>query len=125
MPLEIGKLNTAQQLTSTIIPSLTVNMMSNKEDRCFQCQELGHIAGHCPHIRCCECDYYADIIMDCPHKIPPSGPLAPHHKAHRNQHTRLSSRHCQEDQERRDMCRSQSRYCSSSHHDLHRGHSRS
>ena len=22
--------------------------------------------------------------MDCPHKIPPSGTLVPHHKAHRN-----------------------------------------
>ena len=29
--------------------------------------------------------------MDCPHRIPPSGMLVPHHKAHRNGHTRLSS----------------------------------
>ena len=70
-------------------------------------------------------------IQTCSHglpsKIPPSGTPAQHHKAHRNCHTRLSSRHYQEDQERRDRSRSQSRYSrhhSSSHHDLHRGHSR-
>ena len=40
---EIEKLNTAQQLTTTIIPSSMVNMMSSKEDQCFQCQEPEHI----------------------------------------------------------------------------------
>ena len=40
---EVEKLNAAQQLTATIILSLMVNMMSNKEDQCFQCQEPGHI----------------------------------------------------------------------------------
>ena len=40
---EVEKLK-AQQLTATIIPSSTVNMMSNEEDQCFKCQELGHIA---------------------------------------------------------------------------------
>ena len=40
---EIKKLNTAQQLTMTIIPSSTVNMMSNEEAQCFQCQEPGYI----------------------------------------------------------------------------------
>ena len=29
-----------------------VNMMTIDEDRCFQCQEHGHIAGNCPNIRC-------------------------------------------------------------------------
>ena len=38
------KLNAAQQPTMTIIPSSAVNMMSNEEDCCFQCQEPGHIA---------------------------------------------------------------------------------
>ena len=40
---EVGKFNAAQQLTMTIILSSTVNMMSNEEDQCFQCQELGYI----------------------------------------------------------------------------------
>ena len=39
---EVEKLNAAQKLTTTIIPSSTVNMIS-KEDQCFQCQEPEHI----------------------------------------------------------------------------------
>ena len=39
---EVEKLNAAQ-LTTTILPSSTVNMMSNEDNRCFQCQELGHM----------------------------------------------------------------------------------
>ena len=118
---EEEKLNTAQQLTATIIPSSTVNMMSNEEDQCFQCQELRHIAWHCPHISCHECDEFRN--MDCPYRIPPSGTLAPHHKAHRNCHNRSTSRNHWEDWERRDQSRSQPRYskhCSSSHCALHR-----
>ena len=45
------KLNAVQQLTTMIIPPSTVNMMSNQEDHCFQCQEQGHIARNCPNIR--------------------------------------------------------------------------
>ena len=41
---KVEKLNAVQQLTTMIIPSSTVNMMSNNEDHCFQCQEQGHIA---------------------------------------------------------------------------------
>ena len=41
---EVKKLHTMQQLTSTLIPSSTVNGMSHEEGRCFQCQESGHIA---------------------------------------------------------------------------------
>ena len=74
---EVEKLNARHQLTMTIIPSSTVNMMSNKEDQCFQCQELGYIAQYCPHIRC---DEYGHNVIDCPQKIPPSGTLVPHHK---------------------------------------------
>ena len=65
--------------------------------------------------------------MDCPHKIPPLGTPAQHHKVQRNCHTRSSSRHHQDDQERGNRYRSQTRCCrhySSSHHDLYRGHSR-
>ena len=124
---EVEKLNAAQ-LTMTIIPSEMVNMMSNEEDQCFQCQEPGHITCCCTHMRCYKCDEYGHIVMDCPYKIPPSGTLAPHHKTHGNHQTRLSCKHHQEGQQRRDRSRSQSRYsrhCSSSHHDLHRGSSRS
>ena len=41
---EVEKLQATQQLTATLIPSSMVNVMSNKEDCCFQCQESGHIA---------------------------------------------------------------------------------
>ena len=36
---EVKKLQPAQQLTATLIPSSTVNVMSHEEDCCFQCQE--------------------------------------------------------------------------------------
>ena len=45
---EVQKLQAAQQLTATLLPSSTVNMTSNEGDQCFQCQELGHTAHHCP-----------------------------------------------------------------------------
>ena len=70
---EVEKLNAAQKLTAMIIPHSTVNVMSNEEDCCFQCQKLGHITWHCPHNKCYKCDKYGHIVMDCPHKIPPSG----------------------------------------------------
>ena len=41
---EVEKLQAVQQLTFTLIPSSTVNVMSNEENHCFQCQEAGHIA---------------------------------------------------------------------------------
>ena len=41
---EVEKLNAIQQLTAKIITPCTVNVMSHKEDHCFQCQEQGHIA---------------------------------------------------------------------------------
>ena len=47
---EVEKLNPVQQLTATITPPSMVNMMTNDEDRCFQCQEHGHMARHCPNI---------------------------------------------------------------------------
>ena len=74
---KVKKLN-AVQLTATITPPSMVNMMSNDEDHCFQCQEHGHIARNCPNIRCFECDEYCHIVMDCPHGIPPLGTLAKH-----------------------------------------------
>ena len=47
---EVEKLQAIQQLTATLTLSSTVNVMSQEEHRCFQCQELGHIACHCPSV---------------------------------------------------------------------------
>ena len=49
---EVEKLQAVQQLTATLLPLSTVNVMSHEEDQCFQCQDLGHITHHCP-IVCC------------------------------------------------------------------------
>ena len=64
---KVKKLNAAKQLTATNLPPSMVNMMSN-DDQCFQCQEPGHTAWCCPHIRCHECKEYRHITMDCPKK---------------------------------------------------------
>ena len=53
---EAEKPQAAQQLPATLLPSSTVNMMSNEGDQCFQCQVLGHTAHHCPNIRCFDRD---------------------------------------------------------------------
>ena len=75
---EVEKLQAAQQLTATLLPSSSVNTISNDEDKCFQCQELGHMACHCPRIRCFDCNEYGHIAADCPDKIPPSGTIVRH-----------------------------------------------
>ena len=104
--------------------------MSNDEDRCFQCQEHGHIARNSPNIRCFECDEYSHNVMDCPCKIPPLRNPAKHHqpRLHRSHCVRSGSRHHYEDRDRQSHSRSQPHYhrhCSSSHHDPYRGCSRS
>ena len=70
---EVWKLQAAQQLTSSLLPASSVNAMSSDQERCFQCQEVGHMTCYCPHIRCYDCDNYSHVAMDCPDKIPPSG----------------------------------------------------
>ena len=45
--------------------------MSQEEKWCFQCQESGHIAYHCPNVWCFECNDYGHIVVDCPHRKPP------------------------------------------------------
>ena len=127
---EVEKLNVVQQLTATIISPSMVNMMTNDKDRCFQCQEHGHIARHFPNNRWFECHEYGHIVMDCPHMIPPLGTPAKHHKSkpHKSHHTRSSSRHHYEDRDKQRHLRSQPHFhrdCSSSHQDPHRGHCRS
>ena len=37
---EVEKFQAAQQLTTTLLPSSTVNVMSDEEDQCFQCHCL-------------------------------------------------------------------------------------
>ena len=49
---EVQKLHATQQLTATLIPFSTVNIMSHEEDCCFQYQESGHIACQCPNVYC-------------------------------------------------------------------------
>ena len=66
----VEKLKAVQQLTATLLPSSTANVMSNKEDQCFQCQELGHITHHCPNVHCFECDEYGHVAVNCPDRIP-------------------------------------------------------
>ena len=127
---EVEKLQAAQQLTATLIPPSTVNVMSNEEDHCFQCQEAGHIAWHCPNVRCFECDEYGHIVVDCLHRILPLGTPAHHHSSpsqHRP-HNRSTSHHCHEVRYRCSRSRSQShphRYHSRGHHDSNRSHTRS
>ena len=70
---EVEKLQTAQQLTATLLPSSTVNVMLSEDDKCFQCQESGHMACHCPCIKCFHCNEYGHVTTDCPDKIQPSG----------------------------------------------------
>ena len=85
---KVGKLNATQQLTATVIPPSTLNVLSQGEDNCFQCQEQGQIAHNCPHIQCYKYDKYGHIVRDCPHKIPPLGTPVTHHKSDRSNHTR-------------------------------------
>ena len=60
---EIEKLQVAQQITSTLIPTSLVNTMSSDNDKCFQCQETGHMVCYCPHIRCFDCKNYNMLLQ--------------------------------------------------------------
>ena len=90
---EVEKLQTAQQITSLLLPTSSVNTMSSDNDRCFQCQEVGHMAHYCPHIQCYNCDNYGHVAMDCPDKILPSGTPA-HCRTDTNDRSRRSSCRC-------------------------------
>ena len=134
---EVKKLQAAKQLISTLLPTSSINTMSSNNDRCFQCQEFGHMAHYCPHIWCYDCDNYGHVAMDCPDKILPSSTLA-HHRTYTNdRHGRFSSRHHShtrwshhDDKDRSrfscpQSCPHNDRYRSSSHQDHCRSHSRS
>ena len=74
---EVQKLQAAQQLTATLLPSSTVNVMSNKGDQCFPVPRvMPH--HHCLNVCCFECDEYGHIAVNCPDRIPPSGTPACH-----------------------------------------------
>ena len=127
---KVEKLQVLQQLTATLLPPSAVSVMSNKEDQCFQCQELGHITCHCLNVCCFECNAYGHIVADCPDRIPPSGiPTHCHRQNFRTSHCTRSTSRCHHwDRYRHSRSRLQSkphRYRSHSHHISHRGHSRS
>ena len=134
---EVEKLQTAQQITSTLLPASLINTMSSNNDRCFQCQEVGHMACYCPHIWCYDCDNYGHVAMDCPDKIPPSGTPAHHQMNNTERSRRSSSRHpshtrhsCHDQRDRSRFSHSRSRphdyrYRSNSRHDHCRNHSSS
>ena len=126
---EVEKLQAVQQLTATLLPSSTVNVMSNEKDQCFHCQELGHIVCHCLNVCCFEFDDYGHIAADCPDRIPPSGMPAHHKTQHSNTRhcTRSTSRHHHQDRHRHSRSRSQSHPCGYQSHNCnnsHRSHSR-
>ena len=115
---------------STLLPSSTVNVISNKEDQYFQCQELGHITNHWPNVHFFECNNYGHIAVDCPDRIPPSGMLAHHRRQNSNTRhcTRSTSKHHHWDRYQHRRSRSQSHphiYSSHSHNNSHRSHSSS
>ena len=41
---EVEKLQAAQQIALTLLPTSSVNTMSSDNDKCFQCQETSHMA---------------------------------------------------------------------------------
>ena len=89
---EVEKLQAAQQLT---LPPSSVNTMSSDDNKCFQCQETGHMACYCPHIRCFDCDNYGHVTADCPNcpdEIPPSGIPARCRDNNTSRHYRSTSR---------------------------------
>ena len=89
---EVEKLQAAQQITSMFLPASLVKTMTSNNDRCFQCQEVGHMAHYCPHIRCYDCHNYGQVAMDSPDKIPPSGTPSHHRTNNRDRNMRSSSR---------------------------------
>ena len=47
---EVEKLQATQQLTATLLPSSTVNVMSHEEDRCFQ---MSRVMSHSTSLSIC------------------------------------------------------------------------
>ena len=87
---EVEKLQAAHELTSSLLPMSLVNVMTSDQEKCFQCQEVGHMASYCPHMRCYDCDIYGHVAMDCPDKILPSG-MPAHRRPGPSKRSRRSS----------------------------------
>ena len=85
--------------------------MSSDDDKCFQCQELGHMAHHCPCIKCFDCDEYGHVAADCADKILPSGTPA------RQRNTNCNTGHCNRSTFHHDH---QDRHSCHDHQDRHR-----
>ena len=109
---EVEKLQASQQLTSSLLPTSSVNTMSSNQEKCFQCQEVGHMAHYCPHIRCYDCDNNGHVAMDCPDKILPSGTPAHHHPGTRERSQRSSSRYNSQTSHSHHECRRSRFSCS-------------
>ena len=109
---EVEKLQAAQQLTATLLPSSTVNVMSSEDDKCFQWQESGHMACHCCRIKCFYCEEYSHVAADCPDKIPPSGTPAWHRKHHSSMRYCTKSTSCHNHRDKHRFNRSRSHSCS-------------
>ena len=125
---EVEKLQAAKQLTASLLPSSTVNMMSNEGDQCFQCQEWGHITHNCPNTHCFDCNKYGHIAVECLDKIPPSGTPMCHKGWHTRHCTRLTSQHHHHDRHRYSRPRLLSYSCgyqNNSHDSSSRSHSQS
>ena len=103
--------------------------MSSEDDKCFQCQESGHTACHCPNIRCFDCNEYGHVTADCPDKIPQSSTPAHHGKHHSSmRHQTRSTFDIITGTDRFSRSRSHScthRYRSHSQNNSQRSHSRS
>ena len=113
---EVEKLQAAQQIMSILLPTSSVNTMSSNNYRCFQCQEVGHMAHYCPHICCYDCNNYGNLAMDCPDKILPSGTPSHHRTNNRDRNKRSSSRQPSHTRHLHHDHRDRSRFsCSHSH----------
>ena len=127
---DVEKPKATQQLTAILLPSSMVNVMSNEDDQCFQCQESGHISCHCPNKYYFECNEYGHITTDCPDRIPlPGMPTYHRGQSSNTRHCpRSTSRLQHQDRYQNSRSRSQShshRYHSHSHNNSHRSHYRS
>ena len=86
---EVERLQAAQQITSTLLSTSSVNTMSSDNDKCYQCQETSHMACYSPHIRCFNCEnmdmlpwialtkYYCQAHQPAAEVTPPVGMIGP------------------------------------------------
>ena len=73
---EVEKLQAAKQITSTLLPTLSVNTMSSDNDRCFQSQEIGHMA--------CYCLTYGAMTVKSTDMLPWTAQIRYHHLVHQH-----------------------------------------